>query len=129
MIIAPGSPIDRRWWPDGHSIAVHFVERVRVSEWDPSPPRWSPLAEMDYPPIQSATLRRHWHPSWKVHLSFYVDGRIGQELPQGYVMPGWIHGVELEQSHLCEVCRRHADTPQGRLCFTHMIDYLERLGL
>ena len=84
---------------------------------------------MDMPPTRTATLQHLRHLGWRVLLPFYVDDRLSLKLPQGYVMPGWVAGEELEMSHLCEVCRNHADTPQGRLCFSHMLEYLKGLGL
>jgi hypothetical protein len=123
MIIAPGTDMDRKWWPCGHT-AVQFVEPMEPVNWIVD--LLDPLC--DSPPIRRATFQRYIHPSWRVVLSFFVDTRLGARLPIGYVMPGWVHGVELEQTHLCEVCRRPANTPTQRLCFRHMLEFLEGIG-
>jgi hypothetical protein len=91
MVIAPGELIDRAWYE--RMYAVRFMQPVTFSVFDLDTPE--PLCAMPTM-THTATLRRYMHPGWKVFLGFYVDDRIFPDLPVGYVMPGWVHGVQLE---------------------------------
>lgn len=106
MVIAPGEFIDRSWFE--RTYAVNFMvprEQIFTAEMPP-------LAPM--PPTYHATLRRYVHPAWKVRLAFYVDDRIFPLIPHGYVMPGWVQGVPLEQSPLWQWAH-NADRHQWEL--------------
>jgi hypothetical protein len=99
MVIAPGQEWDRRWIKN----MEHAFRFMR-----PTTMNFSALVEpvagvVDAP--EQATLRPYYSPSWRVVLRFYVHDRLGYppEIPDGYVMPGWIKGLPLERS--CLVCR------------------------
>lgn len=97
MIIAPGELIDRQWSFVGIDFSIKFVR------YQPVLVRWLDESETTIPlgdDIGTATLRRYRHPAWRILLPFFVDSRIGDHLPYGYVMPGWIHGVPLESHPL-----------------------------
>jgi hypothetical protein len=91
MIIAPGEAIDRNWLVHPSGVILFLADPEPISAWQD----FAPLPE-----IQHATLRRYWHPAWKVLLSFYVDDRLNTNIPVGYVMPGWIPGQQLESCSL-----------------------------
>jgi hypothetical protein len=76
--------------------------------------------------IGTLYVRCYYSPSWKITLEILAEYR---DLEPGTVMPGWIVGQELESSPLCQVCRKCADTPTGRWCFRHLMDYMREIGL
>jgi hypothetical protein len=78
--------------------------------------------------VRIAYLRWYSHPSWSIWLPFYFDSRLNS-IPYGYVFAGTVQGVPGASSPLCEVCRKHADTPTGRFCFTHLLEYMRSIGL
>ncbi len=79
MLIAPDTDLDRSWFPSERS-AVQYVDEVQAN-------------------VRLGTLRRYYHPSWRVLLKFFVDAEL-PDIPVGYVMPGWVHGERLESSPL-----------------------------
>lgn len=130
MLIAPDSPQwDRKWFDHGRNYCMRFIDPPDTSVQWPSAEAIEPRDF--YGRERSATLRSLVAPGWKVPLAFMVDDRLGlnPDIPRGYVMPGWLWGVPKEQSHLCEVCRRHADTPARRRCFDHLMEYMRSIGL
>lgn len=128
MMIAPDSPdVDRKWFPRD-SYKICFMDR-------PGPVTWTveivdPTTEM--PAIRWASLRRYFHPGWKIVLAFWVDDRLGltePKLPTGYVMPGWVHGRTLDSRPVCQICFQLADTPTEQWCFRHLMEYMTEIGL
>jgi hypothetical protein len=112
MIIAPGEEIDRTWLVHPSSVILFVADSIPAATF----------GDFEVPEIQHATLRRYWHPAWKVLLSFYVDDRLSTNIPAGYVMPGWIPGQQLEQcsledrdnAPLCDHLGCHLLADQGR---------------
>lgn len=97
MLIAPGHPDDRRWFPK--SYAVHFMQPTTDVRWAATQ---DPLALDDGPRIGTATLRRWQSSGWRITLEFFVDDALsvgsadGPIIPTGYVLPGMIQGRTLE---------------------------------
>lgn len=94
MLIAPGSPQDRRWFP--RSYVLHFMRPTEL--------RWEPdleLASSDSPWAGTATMRRYKGSGWRIVLEFFVDDSLpcdpdtGPIIPDGYVLPGFIQGHAL----------------------------------
>lgn len=95
MIIAPGDPIDRTWWPK-RTHAVYFMPPRPVDLFVFTDETM--LREMPVP--VRASYRRLIVGGWKIPLPFYVDDRLckigGPSLPDGYVMPGFVQGRRME---------------------------------
>lgn len=122
MLVIDG-PRKGEWMALSRIAPVHYL-RPRpwtALEFTPSAPR-----EDD---IRTLTPNRYRHPSWKVFLWLLSERGYSPDITPGTVLPGTIHGVELEQSPLCEVCRKHADTPTGRWCPRHLMEYRKGIGL
>jgi hypothetical protein len=94
MIISPDPRMDGTWAERGRGT-IRWVAPMPAVSLSANP-------FMDVPDIESATLQPYFHPGWKVRLRFWVDNRLGPSprLERGRVMPGWVHGMELEQSPL-----------------------------
>lgn len=122
-----GGRLGGTWVNFGGARVIRWVEPAAVA-WSLDP---DPLAEAPY--IRTATYRRFYHSSWRITLVFYVADELPHDLdgcpviPDGTVLPGVVVNMEFASSPLCQVCRRHADTPAGNLCVEHLIELLDGL--
>ena len=97
MLIAPGSPQDRRWFP--RSYVLHFMRPTTEWRWEPD---LDPLVINDSPRTGTATMRRYKGSGWRITLEFFVDDirpcdpDTGPIIPDGYVLPGFIQDYALE---------------------------------
>ena len=102
MVIAPGREIYRTWLDlDPLPLAVCWSERSGDL---------SGLEDDLSDRIMTAAIHRVYAPGWRVVLMF----AMGEAIPMGYVMPGWVQGEHVEEVEVCTACYGHLAWASGQ---------------